>query len=151
VPEPVPEPVQEIVPEPIPVPAPEPVPEPVQELIPDVIPEPISAPVQAPEPIPAPLVTQPSTEPSTPIVPTLVIDTEPTVRFTDFNQMIREDKHGTEFSYVAHSNEANGEGDDDEDDERMPFLDEDGEPLSDFEDLDAAAAESLSDGDFETL
>jgi hypothetical protein len=150
-PEPVPEPVQEIVPEPIPVPAPEPVPEPVQELIPDVIPEPISAPVQAPEPIPAPLVTQPSTEPSTPIVPTLVIDTEPTVRFTDFNQMIREDKHGTEFSYVAHSNEANGEGDDDEDDERMPFLDEDGEPLSDFEDLDAAAAESLSDGDFETL
>ena len=44
------------------------------------------------------------------------------------------------------------EGDDDDDDEeRMPFMDEDGEPLSDFEDLDAAAAESLSDGDFETL
>lgn len=157
-----PEPVVETISEPAPIPVPEPIPEPVyepapepiQELIPEVIPEPVgeSIMVPTPEPIVAQPISQPSTEPSTPIVPTLVIDTEPTVRFTDFNQMIRENKNGTEFSYVAHSNEANGEGDDDDDDdEHIPFLDEEGEPLSDFEDLDATAAESLSDGDFETL
>jgi hypothetical protein len=81
------------------------------------------------------------------VVPTLVIDTEPSVRFTDFNQLIRENQNGTEFRYVEHSNKE----DDDDDEERMPFMDEEGEPLSDFEDLDAAPAEPLSDDDFETL
>ena len=152
-PEPVPEPIQEPIQESLPELVPEPTPELIQETIPTSIPE---GPELIPEVIPEPIVTpaQPaSTEdfttsaPTTPIIPTLVIDTEPTVRFTDFNQMIRENNHGTEFSYVAHSEE-NEDGDNDE---RLPFLDEEGEPLSDFEDLDTAEAESLSDDDFEQL
>ena len=157
VPEPIPEPIQESIQESILEPTPEPIQESIPETIPETIPTSIpEGPELIPEMIPEPIVppAQPaSTEgsaasaPTTPTIPTLVIDTEPTVRFTDFNQMIRENNHGTEFSYVAHSEE-NEDGDDEE---RMPFLDEEGEPLSDFEDLDAAEAESLSDDDFEQL
>lgn len=122
---------------------PEMIPEPVLE---DVIPEDVSEPSPPPA-IAAPPIEPVVSQPSSPVVPTLVIDTEPSVRFTDFNQLIRENQNGTEFRYVEHLNKE----DDDDDDERMPFMDEEGEPLSDFEDLDAAPAEPLSDDDFETL
>jgi hypothetical protein len=115
----------------------------LEEIIPDHVSEPSPPPAIAAPPI-EPVVSQPSS----PVVPTLVIDTEPSVRFTDFNQLIRENQNGTEFRYVEHSN---NEDNDDDDDERMPFMDEEGEPLSDFEDLDEAPAEPLSDDDFETL
>ena len=136
----------------------EPIPEPVAE--PEVIPEQILEeviPEHIPEPAPPAIVAtvaesaaEPvASQPTSPVVPTLVIDTEPSVRFTDFNQLIRENQNGTEFQYVEHSNKE--DDDDDDDEEHLPFMDEDGEPLSDFEDLDATAAEPLSDDDFETL
>ncbi len=137
------EPIQEVVQEHVSEPIQETIPE-ATEMIPEPTPEPTPAPITAPVPAPAP---EPvSSPPATPVTPTLIIDTEPTVRFTDFNQLIRENQNGTQFQYVAHSNE-----DEHDDDERLPFMDEEGEPLSDFEDLDIGDAESLSDDDFETL
>lgn len=156
--EPIAAPLEESVTEPIAESVAEPVAEPVVDTViaPEVIPEQVLEeiiPEHMSEPSPPPGIVAATAEPAvsqptSPIVPTLVIDTEPTVRFTDFNQLIRENQHGTEFQYVEHSNK---EDDDDDDDERLPFMDEETEPLSDFEDLDAAAAEPLSDDDFETL
>lgn len=137
----------------VPEPEPESIAEPIQELIAESIPEPVIDSIPEPIVLEQPTILVPAPTPvselipSTPVVPTLVIDTEPSVRFTDFNQLIRENQNGTEFQYVAHSNHE----DDENDDERLPFMDEEGEPLSDFEDLDVGDAESLSDDDFETL
>ena len=132
------EPESEVIPEP----------EAISESIPEVIPESISEsiPVTTPEPIHEVIPDMIPEQSPEPVIQTLVIDTEPSVRFTDFNQLIRENQNGTEFQYVAHSNE-----EDNDDNERLPFMDEEGEPLSDFEDLDVGDAESLSDDDFETL
>ena len=149
VPESVAEPIQELIAEPIPEQVFNTIPDTISDTIPEsIIPESI-IPEQPTITVPDSTLMSdliPST-PASPVVPTLVIDTEPSVRFTDFNQLIRENQNGTEFQYVAHSNHE----DDENDNERLPFMDDEGEPLSDFEDLDVGDAESLSDDDFETL
>jgi hypothetical protein len=72
----------------------------------------------------------------------LVIDTEPSVRFTNFDQVIQENKDGTSINYVENTN-AESDG--------IEFVDESNEALSDVEDLTQHPTEPLGLGDFETL
>jgi hypothetical protein len=83
--------------------------------------------------------------PANPVVPTLIVDTEPSVRFTNFDQVIQEHGTGTSIGYVEKDRDA------DDDEENIEFLDEDGESLSEFEDLTAGVTEPLDMEDFETL
>jgi hypothetical protein len=85
---------------------------------------------------------QPPLIPSEP--PTLIVDTETSVGFTDFDQVIQQKGSKTFIDYVEKDR------DDFEDDEVIHFIDEEGEPLSDFEDLNNPS-EKLNDEDFETL
>lgn len=115
-----------------------------------------AAPVQVPEPttlssIPAPLepsappapvaVSQPTPQPTT---PTFVVDTEPTVRFTDYNQVIQEKVSGTDISYQHTTHEPPEE-------DGLVFLDDEASELSDVEDLDEGPPEPLGADDFESL
>jgi hypothetical protein len=88
-----------------------------------------------------PAVVTPQPQPVAP--PTLVVHTEPTVRFTEYNQVFRNTGSGTDIQYES----ANPEDDID----KLEFLDDDAGSLSDVEDLDAADAEPLGADDFETL
>jgi hypothetical protein len=93
---------------------------------------------------PAVAVAQQPSQPN-PVVPTLIVDTEPSVRFTNFDQVIQEHGNGTSIGYV----EKNRDAEDDTD--NIEFLDDDGESLSDFEDLTQGVSEPLDMEDFETL
>jgi hypothetical protein len=73
---------------------------------------------------------------------TLVIDTEPLVRFTNFDQVIQENGTTTNIDYVENKN--------DESDE-IEFIDDSHEGLSDYEDLTQIQTEPLQQSDFETL
>lgn len=97
---------------------------------------PIQAAVQAPTPAPV------STTP--PQRPTLIVATEPSVRFTDFNQVIQTRSGETQIDYVETDHEPKEEED-------LAFMDDDGEPLSEFEVLEDSPAEALGDDDFESL
>jgi outer membrane biosynthesis protein TonB len=149
---PIPEPVMEA---PIPEPVVEaPIPEPVVEApIPEpVVEAPAPAPAPAPEPVveaapPAPIVEpveQPSTPAPTPVTPTIIVQTEPTVKFTDFDQVIQQRGGRTHIDYVEQDRDMS-------DDEEIHFIGDEGEPLSDFEDLTEGPPASLDDVDFETL
>ena len=83
----------------------------------------------------------PEAPPSTPQPPTLIVETEPSVRFTDFDQVIQQRGGKTHIDYVEQDR-------DQEDEDAFKILDDEGEPLSDFEDLDA---EELGNDDYETL
>jgi hypothetical protein len=73
---------------------------------------------------------------------TLIIDTEPSVRFTNFDQVIKENGATTSINYVENTDiESDG----------IEFVDETEEALSDFEDLTQQPVEPLGLGDFETL
>lgn len=146
---PAPEPVVETsIPEPI---VEAPIPEPVMEA---PIPEPVAeAPAAAPEPVveapapPAPIaepVEQPSTPAPTPVTPTIIVQTDPTVKFTDFDQVIQQRGGRTHIDYVEQDRDMS-------DDEEIHFIGDEGEPLSDFEDLTEGPPASLDDDDFETL
>lgn len=76
--------------------------------------------------------------------PTLIVDTEPSVRFTDFNQVIQTRSGETQIDYVETDHEPKEEED-------LAFMDDEGEPLSDFEVLEDSPAEALGDDDFESL
>jgi outer membrane biosynthesis protein TonB len=147
---PAPEPVVET---PIPEPIVEaPIPEPIVEA---PIPEPVveaPAPAPKPEPVveaapPAPIVEpveQPSTPAPTPVTPTIIVQTDPTVKFTDFDQVIQQRGGRTHIDYVEQDRDRS-------DDEDIHFIGDEGEPLSDFEDLTEGPPASLDDDDFETL
>jgi hypothetical protein len=76
-------------------------------------------------------------------IQTLVVETEPSVRFTDFNQVIQNRPGETQIDYV----ETNHEPKTDE----LEFLDDSSEPLSDFEDITELETIPMTSGDFETL
>ena len=122
--------------EPESVPVPEPVAVPV--------PEPVTLPEPTPQLVPAPVESEPvsaAPEPSQP--PTFVVDTEPSVRFTNIDQVIQETNGGTSINYVPSVNH---------EEEELAFLDDasDG-ALSDVEDLTDYPDEPLGAGDFEKL
>jgi hypothetical protein len=73
--------------------------------------------------------------------PTLIVETEPNVRFTDFDQVIQQRGGKTHIDYVEQDREEREQ-------DEFQILDDEGEPLSDFEDLDA---EPLGNDDYETL
>jgi outer membrane biosynthesis protein TonB len=124
-----------VAPEPIEAPAPEPVT--VPEPVPDS--EPVEAPV--PEPVVAPAPEPPVQEPVQP--PTFVVDTEPSVRFTNIDQVIQETNGGTSINYVPSVNH---------EEEELAFLDDESDgALSDVEDLTDYPDEPLGAGDFEKL
>ena len=75
--------------------------------------------------------------------PTLVVQTSPTVQFTNYNSVIHTDGNTTSIGYEHTDHEPPV-------DEDVEFLDEEGEPLSDFEVLEGEG-ESLDGDDFETL
>lgn len=91
----------------------------------------------APAPAPAPI-----TEES-PNTPTLIVQTSPTVQFTNYNSVIHTDGNTTSIGYEHTDHEP-------PEDEDVEFLDEHGEPLSDFEMLEGDG-EALDGDDFETL
>lgn len=93
----------------------------------------------APTPMPTPALT--STPSPTPAPPTLVVETEPSVRFTDFDQVIQQRGGKMHIDYVEQDR-------DNQDQDAFQILDDEGEPLSDFEDLDA---KELGHSDYETL
>ena len=76
--------------------------------------------------------------------PTFVVDTEPTVRFTNFNQVIQQKGDHTSIDYV-HTDHEN------ESDNNIQFLDDEDGALSDVEDLTEYPSEPLGTSDFETL
>lgn len=95
--------------------------------------------VKVPEPEPilsAPVEQAPKT-------PTLVVQTSPTVQFTNYNSVIQTDGNTTAIGYEHTDHEPPA-------DEDVEFLDNQGEPLSDFEVLEGEG-ESLDEDDFETL
>lgn len=163
--EPVPEPIAEPIAEPVPEPAPAPIlaqealpTEPITieslEQISEIQSEPIMqaelpapAPVPAPIQIPAPVLA--SLAPVSPAVPTptLVVETEPSVRFTSYDQVIQQRGNTTHFDYVEKDRD-----NDSVDDEDFIFQDDDdGESLSSFEDLTEYKTEPLGADDFETI
>lgn len=76
--------------------------------------------------------------------PTFIVDTEPTVRFTDFNQVIQQKGDHTSIDYVHTNHES-------EFDNGVEFLDDEDGALSDVEDLTDYPSEPLGTNDFETL
>lgn len=97
------------------------------------VPEPVPTPIQAPAPV-------------QPTIPTIVVDTEPTVRFTSHNQVIQQHGNETQIQYVETDHTPREDSE-----EGFMFTDEDGESLSDYENLEEGEEESLGDEDFETL
>lgn len=93
--------------------------------------------VKVPEPIPAVAAAE------TPKTPTLVVETSPTVQFTNYNSVIQTTGDTTSIAYEHTDHEP-------PEDEDVEFLDEQGEPLSDFEVLEGEG-EALDGDDFETL
>lgn len=92
-----------------------------------------------------PVVAQSTPPPANPVIPTLVVDTEPSVRFTNFDQVIQEHGHGTSIGYVEKDRDA------EDDEDNIEFLDDEGESLTEFEDLTEGAIAPLDADDFESL
>jgi len=85
--------------------------------------------------------------PDSPVVSTIqtvVIETEPSVRFTDFDQVIQQRGGETRIGYVEKDRS-------DAALEELQMMDEDGESLSDFEDLEEGPLEPLDSEDYESL
>jgi len=94
--------------------------------------------VEVPAPAPAPAAAPASKS----TVPTFVVDTEPSVRFTNYDQVIQQKNGETQIGYV--------ESNYDEENDEMHFNDST-EPLSDFEDLTEYPLEPIASDDFEDL
>lgn len=84
-------------------------------------------------------------EPQQPQTPTIVVETEPGVRFTDYDQVIQKRGEKTHIDYVEKDRTSL------EDDDQFMFASDETEPLSDFEDLLEEEGEALNEDDFETL
>jgi hypothetical protein len=108
--------------------------EPIQEQIPTE--EPLVAPI-----LPVPIDTEPLSSkeppaaPTPPVKPMLIVATDSSVRFTDFDQVIQQRGNKTHIDYI----EQNRDEEEDEDEEEIQFADDHGEPLSDFEDISELA------------
>jgi hypothetical protein len=85
---------------------------------------------------------EPKVEPQT---PTIVVETEPGVRFTDYDQVIQKRGEKTHIDYVEKDRNLSEEND------QFMFASDETEPLSDFEDLLEDEGEALNEDDFETL
>jgi outer membrane biosynthesis protein TonB len=109
--------------------APEAAPAPEVVVAPEAAPAPEVAPAPAPAPAPEPK------------VPTLVIDSDSNVRFTNYDQVIQETG---EVDYVEKTNSI-------EDSDAIEFADESREELTDFEVLTDFPDEPLNKNDFESL
>jgi hypothetical protein len=84
-------------------------------------------------------------EPSTPTLPpTVIVQTEPSVQFTNFDQVIQQQGGTTRIGYVEKDRSK-------DESERINMLDEDGEELNEFDDLTQAELLPLELGDFEVL
>lgn len=126
-------------PEPIEAPAPEAVT--ISELAP--VPEPVSAPEPVVPPAPEPVLPESTSVQESAQPPTFVVDTEPSVRFTNIDQVIQETNGGTSINYVPSVNH---------EEEELAFLDDESDgALSDVEDLTDYPDEPLGAGDFEKL
>jgi hypothetical protein len=80
-----------------------------------------------------------------PQTPTIVVETEPGVRFTDYDQVIQKRGEKTHIDYVEKDRNLSEEND------QFMFASDETEPLSDFEDLLEEEGEALNEDDFETL
>jgi hypothetical protein len=129
-------------------------PEPVHEPIPEPSPVPVPAeqppaPVSVPAPIstPAPATVQPvsTEEPVKDTIPTLIVHTEPSVLFSDFDQVIQTSGGQTDIQYVEKDRTK------DDDDDELSFVDDEESSLTDFEDLDEGPETVLDNDDFEVL
>lgn len=80
-----------------------------------------------------------------PVTPTIVVETEPSVRFTDYDQIIQKRGEKTHIDYIEKDRNLSEEND------QFMFASDDTEPLSDFEDLLEEHGEALDEDDFETL
>ena len=83
----------------------------------------------------------------TPTTPRLVVETEPSVRFTDFDQVIQQRGDKTHIDYI----EKNRELQEVEGNEEFEFLDDDGQSLSDYEEIDIDERNKMEDDDYEVL
>jgi hypothetical protein len=108
---------------------PEVIQEPKQDQIPEIKEEPKQEPVSKQEPV----------------TPTIVVETEPSVRFTDYDQIIQKRGEKTHIDYIEKDRNLSEEND------QFMFASDDTEPLSDFEDLLEEHGEALDEDDFETL
>jgi hypothetical protein len=79
----------------------------------------------------------------------LIVETEPSVQFSSFDQVIQKRGDTTHIDYVEKYRDAEDHDNDDDDEDFFANADE--EPLSDFEDLEAAEMESLQSEEFQTL
>ena len=122
--------------------------EPVKE-VKEEVKEPVKEEVK--EPVKEPPTTIPETKPPIIQIPetvstiqTVVIETEPSVRFTDFDQVIQQRGGETRIGYVEKDRS-------DAALEELQMMDGDGESLSDFEDLEEGPLEPLDGEDYESL
>jgi hypothetical protein len=112
-----------------------------QEKIPEEEPVPIpvipvtidTEPISITAPPASETVTHPPTPSATPVTPTLIVATDSSVRFTDFDQVIQQRGNKTHIDYIEQNREEDEDSDDEE--EEIQFADDHGEPLSDFEEL----------------
>jgi hypothetical protein len=114
-----------------------PEPEAEKVIVTEPAPEPVSAPAE-------PTLSEPIAEP---VTPRLVVETEPSVRFTDFDQVIQQRGDKTHIDYV----EKDRNQQEAEDNEEFEFVDDDGESLSDFEEIDIDERNKMEDDDYEVL
>jgi hypothetical protein len=112
------------------IPAEEPQPTPIIPVVIDTEPLSIKEPPAAPSPPVAPAA------PSTPATPTLIVATDSSVRFTDFDQVIQQRGNKTHIDYIEQNRD---EEEDEDEEEEIQFADDHGEPLSDFEDISELA------------
>jgi hypothetical protein len=83
--------------------------------------------------------------PATPATPTLIVATDNSVQFTNFDQVIQQRGNRTHIDYIEKERIEGDEND------QIYFMGDDTEPVSDFEELMEQAPETLDTNDFESL
>lgn len=99
-----------------------------------------------PESSAPPPVSEPPKEVETPKPPTLIVETEPSVQFTNFDQVIQKRGETTHIDYVEKNRDM-----EEQNTNFDMFEDADDDLLDDFDDLENAELESLKSDDFDTL
>jgi hypothetical protein len=82
---------------------------------------------------------------STPATPTLIVATDNSVQFTNFDQVIQQRGNKTHIDYVEKERLESDEND------QIYFMGDETEPVSDFEELMEQPPETLDTNDFESL
>jgi hypothetical protein len=123
--------VAEAVAEPVTAPEAVAAPEVAPEVAPEAVAvsEPVAAPVAAPEPVTEP-VSEPAATPAI-IQQTIIVDTEPVVRFTNKDTIFSDDPEKNTIQEVNMITST----DEQEDEDELKFLDEEGTAMDDFEEL----------------